>query len=163
MPTSVVFALWLDDMKDVISEYASSLDGKVIIDPSNPLGFDATGQMTRTLPDDQSAGSVVASLLPAGAHYVKAFGTLSADALASNANRKPQRAVLFYATDDDEAATTVERLISAAGFEPFKVGGVSAAGRIEMPGGEPPPVRLGRRIARSRPGTRCINPKELPS
>jgi len=43
--------------------------------------------MIRTLPDDQSAGSVVAALLPAGAHYVKALGTLGADALASAANR----------------------------------------------------------------------------
>jgi 8-hydroxy-5-deazaflavin:NADPH oxidoreductase len=133
---AVVFALWLDDMKDVISEHASLLDGKVVVDPSNPLGFDEKGQMIRTLPDEQSAGSIVASLLPAGAHYVKAFGTLSAEALAGNANRKPQRAVLFYATDDDEAATTVERLIHATGFEPFKVGGVAAAGRIEMPGGD---------------------------
>ena len=132
----IVFALWLDDIRDVISEHASLLDGKVVVDPSNPLGFDATGQMIRTLPDDQSAGSIVASLLPASAHYVKALGTLSAEALAGNANRKPQRAVLFYATDDDDAATTVERLIQAAGFEPFKVGGVAAAVRIEMPGGD---------------------------
>jgi len=114
----VVFALWLDAIKEVIAKDARLLDDKVVVDPSNPLGFDAAGQMTRTLPDDTSAGSIVASLLPAGAHYVKAFGTLSAEALAGNANREPQRAVLFYATDDDEAATTVERLIRAAGFEP---------------------------------------------
>jgi hypothetical protein len=132
----VVLALWLDDSKNVISEYASSLDGKVVVDPSNPLGFDATGQMIRTLPDDQSAGSIVASLLPGGAHYVKAFGTLSADALAASANRTPEKAVLFYATDDDEAASTIERLIEAAGFDPLKVGGVAAAARIEMPGGD---------------------------
>jgi predicted dinucleotide-binding enzyme len=43
--------------------------------------------------------------------------------------------VLFYATDDDTAATTVERLIRAAGFDPVKVGGVADAGRIEAPGG----------------------------
>jgi predicted dinucleotide-binding enzyme len=69
-------------------------------------------------------------------HYVKAFGTLAADTLASAANREPQRAVLFYATDDDAAATTVERLIRAAGFDPLKAGGVADAGRIEMPGGD---------------------------
>jgi predicted dinucleotide-binding enzyme len=44
--------------------------------------------------------------------------------------------VLFYATDDDAAATTVEQLIRAAGFEALKVGGVADAGRIEMPGGD---------------------------
>ena len=123
-------------MKDVIAEHADLLERKVVVDPSNPVGFDANGQIRRTLRDDQSAGSVVASLLPAGAHYVKAFGTLSAEALAGNANRKPQRAVLFYATDDDTAATTIERLIHTAGFEPLKAGGVADAGRIEMPGGD---------------------------
>ena len=111
----VVFALWLDTIKELIAKDARLLDDKVVVDPSNPLGFDASGQIVRTLPDDQSAGSIVASLLPAGAHYVKAFGTLSAEALGSNANRKPQPAVLFYATDDDAAATTVERLIRQPG------------------------------------------------
>jgi predicted dinucleotide-binding enzyme len=133
---AVVFALWLNDMKDVIPAHASLLDGKVVVDPSNPLGFDETGQMIRTLPDDQSAGSIVAGLLPAGAHYVKAFGTLGAEALAGSANREPRRGVLFYATDDDTAGTTIERLIRAAGFDPLKVGGVAAALRIEMPGGD---------------------------
>jgi predicted dinucleotide-binding enzyme len=133
---AVVLALWLDDMREVIPEQARLLDGKVVVDPSNPIRFDATGQSFRTLPDDQSAGSVVASLLPAGAHYVKAFGTLGADALAVSANREPRRAALLYATDDDSAATTVERLIRSAGFDPLKVGGVAAAGRLETPGGD---------------------------
>jgi hypothetical protein len=103
---------------------ARLLENKVVVDPSNPLGFDESGQMIRTLPDGLSAGSVVAALLPAGTHYVKAFGTLAADALASAANRERQQAVLFHATDDDTAATTIERLTRAAGFEPLKAGTV---------------------------------------
>jgi predicted dinucleotide-binding enzyme len=133
---AVVFAVWLDTIKELIAKDGSLLEGKVVVDPSNPLGFDESGQMVRTLPEGQSAGSVVAALLPAGAQYVKAFGTLAADALSSAANREPQRAVLLYATDDDAAATTIERLIHAAGFEPLKAGGVADAGRIEMPGGD---------------------------
>jgi hypothetical protein len=39
--------------------------------------------------------------------------------------------VLFYATDDDQAAAAIERLISAAGFDPVKAGGVNAALSIE--------------------------------
>jgi hypothetical protein len=132
---AVVFAVWLDTTKELIAKDARLLENKVVVDPSNPLGFDENGQMIRTLPEGQSAGSVVDALLPAGAHYAKAFGTLGADALASAANREP-RAVLFYATDDDAAATTIERLIHAAGFEPLKAGGVADAGRIEMPGGD---------------------------
>ena len=132
---AVVFALWLDTIKELIPQYARLLEDKVVVDPSNPLGFDESGRVWRTLPDDQSAASVVAALLPASAHYVKAFGTLGWPALASGANREP-RAVLFYATDDDVAATTIDRLIRAAGFDPLKAGGVADAGRIEGPGGD---------------------------
>jgi predicted dinucleotide-binding enzyme len=132
----VVFAVWLDTIKELTAKDARLLENKVVVDPSNPLGFDENGQMIRTLPDDQSSGSVVAALLPVSAHYVKAFGTLGADALASAPNREPRRAVLFYATDDDVAATAIERLIRAAGFEPLKAGGLADAGRIEMPGGD---------------------------
>jgi predicted dinucleotide-binding enzyme len=132
---TVLLAVWLDTMRELIPTYANLLTGKVVIDPSNPIGFDASGQMMRTLPEGESSGSVVAALLPAGTHYVKAFGTLGADALAASANRDPL-AVLFYATDDDAAEKTIGRLIRAAGFEPWKAGGVASAGRIEAPGGD---------------------------
>ena len=132
----VVLALWLDQIKALVPEQAHLLENKVVVDPSNPIGFDENGQMVRTLPDDQSAGSIVAALLPASAHYVKAFGTLGADSLASSANREPRQVALFYATDDDIAAGTVERLIRAAGFDPVKAGGFADAGRLEGPGGD---------------------------
>jgi 8-hydroxy-5-deazaflavin:NADPH oxidoreductase len=130
----VVLALWLDQIRQLVSEQATALENKIVVDPSNPVAFDENGQMMRTLPDDQSAGSIVASLLPANSHYVKAFGTLSAETLAEAPNRVP-RVALFYATDDDTAATTIERLIHAAGFDAVKAGGVADAGRIEGPSG----------------------------
>lgn len=132
---TVVLALWLDQIRELTREQGAAFEDKVVVDPSNPLGFDESGQMMRTLPDDQSAGSIVASLLPANTHYVKALGTLSAESLAEAANREP-RVALFYATNDDAAATTIERLIRAAGFDPMKAGAASAAARIEMPGGD---------------------------
>jgi predicted dinucleotide-binding enzyme len=130
----VLLATWLDQTKELVPGLVSLLEGKVVVDPSNPIGFE-DGRMIRTLPVGESSGSVVAALLPAGAHYVKAFGTLGADQLATGANHDP-RTVLFYATDDDAAEATAQRLIRAAGFEPLKVGGVSEAGRIEGPDGE---------------------------
>ena len=111
------------------------LENKTVVDPSNPIGFE-NGQLVRTLPADQSAASFVEALLPASARYVKAFGTLGADSLASAANRVPRRATLFYATDDEEAAGTVERLIRAAGFDPLKAGPSADAGRLEGPDGD---------------------------
>lgn len=133
---AVLLALWLDAGKEVISQLGQALAGKVVIDPSNAIGPDGHGGYTNTLPADQSAASVLADLLPAGAHLVKAFGTLGADALGSAANRPSGRAVLFYATDDDDAAETVERLISASGFDPVKAGGLDAAGRLELMRGD---------------------------
>jgi predicted dinucleotide-binding enzyme len=132
----VVLATWLDQTRELLPSLTRLLGGKVVVDPSNPIGFDANGQIFRTLPEGQSSGSVVAGLLPASAHYVKAFGTLGAvEQLATGANHDP-RIVLFYATDDDAAEATAQRLIRAAGFEPLKVGGVSDAGRIEGPDGD---------------------------
>ena len=131
----VVLATWLDQTRELMPTRTGLFENKVVIDPSNPIGFE-NGQLIRTLPAGESSGSVVAGLLPASAHYVKAFGTLGAvEQLAISANRDP-RVVLFYATDDDAAEATAQRLIRAAGFEPLKVGGVSDAGQIEGPDGE---------------------------
>ena len=129
---AVIFAVWFTVLEDLVRQNATHLSGKVVIDPSNPVAMDADGQFSRTLPDGVSAGSVIAGLLPPGAHYVKAFGTVGAEKLASSANRSPDRAVLFYATDDDVAASTAERLISAAGFAAVRAGGLDQAIQIEM-------------------------------
>ena len=63
-----------------------------------------------------------------------AFGSMSADRFESSSNRSPERAVLFYATDDDRAGEEVERLIRTAGFEPVKAGGIEQSGRLEVGG-----------------------------
>jgi hypothetical protein len=132
---TVVLATWLDQTREFLPAEASLLENKIVVDPSNPIGFE-NGQMIRTLPEGQSSGSVVAGMLPASAHYVKAFGSLGAvEQLATSANRDP-RVVLFYATDDDVAEAAGQRLIRAAGFEPLKVGGLADAGRMEGPDGE---------------------------
>ena len=129
---TVIFAVWLDAIKELVGANRAGLVGKVVIDPSNPVAMDADGNFSRTLPDGVSAGSVIAGRLPPAAHFVKAFGTVAADKLAGAANRTPDRAVLFYATDDETAAAEAERLISVSGFAPVKVGGLDQAIRIEM-------------------------------
>jgi 8-hydroxy-5-deazaflavin:NADPH oxidoreductase len=115
----VVLALWLDQLTQLLPAQVSLLENKVVVDLTEPLGFDEHGQMLRALPDDESAGSAVSGPL-----------------LASSANREPHRVALFYAADDDIVAAAVERLIRAAGFDPVKAGGIDAALRIEMPGGD---------------------------
>jgi len=130
----IVLAVYLDVMKSMIPQYSEQLVGKIVVDPSNPVGPDGKGGMMKTIPGDESSGQIVADLLPEGARFVKAFGTLSAESLTSGARRTPERAVQFYATDDADAGEVVARLITADGFDPVKVGGVDQSIRIEVGG-----------------------------
>ena len=63
---------------------------------------------------------------------VKAFGTLGAGSLAATAYQSPEKAVLFYATDDSSVDATVEEFIYDNGFDGVKVGGLDQSIRIEV-------------------------------
>jgi 8-hydroxy-5-deazaflavin:NADPH oxidoreductase len=133
----VVFAVKpFQALQQLLAEHADLLGGKVVVDPSNQYHLGANGEFLRKLPDGQTSASMVAAMLPAGARHVKAFGTLDAASLERNAQRAPRRAVLFYATDDQRAAAVIGRLITAAGFDPVKAGGLKDAGRLELPDGD---------------------------
>jgi predicted dinucleotide-binding enzyme len=128
----LVLAVWLDAFEQLIAQYGERLAGKVIIDPTNPVGPDGNGGYKKVIGEQESSGQLLAGLLPPGARLVKAFGTLSAPSLTAAARQQPERAVLFYAADDDAAGDLVAELIRAAGFEPARVGGLDQSIRIEM-------------------------------
>jgi predicted dinucleotide-binding enzyme len=130
----VILAIYFDAIKQFIATYGEALKKKIVVDPSNPIAPDGKGGFKKTIPADQSSGQLVAALLPEGAKLVKAFGTLSAESLGSAANRSPERAVLFYATDYPEAGKVVAKLIAASGFSPVSVGGIDDSIRIEVGG-----------------------------
>ena len=128
----LVPAVWFDVFKQLITQYGPQLAGKVIIDPTNPVGPDGEGGYRKVIGEQESSGQILAGLLPAGARLVKAFGTLSAGSLSSAARQEPDRAVLFYAADDDTAGDLASGLIRAAGFDPVRVGGLDQSVRLEM-------------------------------
>jgi predicted dinucleotide-binding enzyme len=128
----LVIAVWLDAFKQLIAQYGERLAGKVIVDPTNPVGPDDAGVYRKVIGEQESSGLILAGLLPAGARLVKAFGTLSADTLSAAARQEPERAVQFYAADDEAAGDLVAELIRAGGYEPVRVGGLDQSIRIEM-------------------------------
>jgi predicted dinucleotide-binding enzyme len=130
----VILAIYFDAIKQLVASYHSALAGKVVVDPSNPIAPDGKGGFKKTIPAEQSSGQIISALLPEGAELVKAFGTLGAESLASGANRSPEPATLFYATDYDEAGRVVAKLITASGFSPVSVGGIDKSIRIEVGG-----------------------------
>src|SRR5712671_886643 len=128
----LVIAVWLPDFEQLIAQYGERLAGKVIVDPTNPVGPDSDGNYRKVIGEQESSGQILAGLLPAGARLVKAFGTLSAPTLSATARREPERAVQFYASDDEAAGDLVAELIRVGGYEPVRVGGLDQSIRIEM-------------------------------
>ncbi|OOV20487.1 NADPH-dependent F420 reductase [Flavobacterium sp. LM4] len=128
----VVLAIYFDPIKDFFKTYSTELQGKIIVDPSNPIGLDENGGFKKIIGENESAGQILSTLLPSGARLAKALGTLGAASLASASFQAPEKAVEFYATDDNSIDTEVEDLIRDNGFEPFKVGSLDKSIRIEV-------------------------------
>ena len=145
----LVFAVWLDAFQQLIAQYGDRLAGKVIVDPTNPVGPDGAGGYKKVIGEQESSGQILAGLLPAGTRLVKAFGTLSAPTLSAAARQEPERAVQFYASDDDAAGDLVADLIRTGGYEPVRVGGLDQSIRIEMFGDLHEYGALGRVVTKS--------------
>jgi 8-hydroxy-5-deazaflavin:NADPH oxidoreductase len=98
-----------------------ALAGKIVIDTTNQFGR-VDGHFGVLDLDGKSAAETNAAKVP-GARWVKAFNTLTAEFQASSSGRTgADRVVMFYATDDDDTAATIETLINDAGFDPVRTG-----------------------------------------
>ncbi|MES2773870.1 MAG: NAD(P)-binding domain-containing protein [Bacteroidota bacterium] len=128
----IVLSIWFDGIKEFFKSYAAELVGKIIIDPSNPIAPDEQGGFKKIIDQDQSAGQILSALLPANAKLAKALGTLGAASLETAAFLQPEKAVEFYATDDEAINDKVEDLIRDNGFEPVRIGGLDQSIRIEV-------------------------------
>jgi len=128
----IVLTIWFDGIKEFFKTYATELKGKIIVDPSNPIAPDEKGGFKKIIDKDQSSGQILAALLPKGAKFAKALGTLGAASLASAAFQQPEKAVEFYATDDTSIEEQIEELIRDNGFEPVHIGGIDQSIRIEV-------------------------------
>ncbi|HET7002727.1 MAG TPA: NAD(P)-binding domain-containing protein, partial [Puia sp.] len=106
----IVLATWYDAIKELFHTYANELQGKIIIDPSNPIAPDDKGGFKKIIGENQSAGEILSSLLPKNAKLVKALGTLAAASLAGAAFQDPAK-VLFYASDAMDVRSVIEELI----------------------------------------------------
>ena len=105
-----------------------SLNGKVVIDISNPLTADYMGL---TLGFNTSASEEIAKALPE-AQVVKAFNTLFAQVLAEGANfGNGQTASVFVASDSEPAKQAATTLAQSMGFAAVDAGGLKNARYLE--------------------------------
>jgi hypothetical protein len=128
----VVLAIWFNAIQELLGTYATALQGKIIVDPSNPIAPDEKGGFKKIIGEKESAGQIIATLLPKGAKLAKVLGTLGAASLSNAAFQQPEQAVLFYATDDTSINATIESLIQDNGFAPLRAGGIDQSIRIEV-------------------------------
>lgn len=124
----------------------NELSGKMIIDVSNPIAPDGNGGFKKIIGENESAGQIIAQLIPSDAIFVKAFGTLGAGSLESDAFSEPDRKTLFYASDSVNSQSKIEKLITASGFDPLHVGGINQSIRIEVFGDLHEFGRLGKTV-----------------
>ena len=104
------------------------LNGKVVIDITNPLTPDYMGL---TLGHTTSAVEEIASAIP-GAEVVKAFNTVFAQVLADGADFGDGQTVsVFVASDSERAKQTAIALAQSMGFATVDAGGLKNARYLE--------------------------------
>jgi len=122
----VVLALWYPGTTDFARDHATELDGRIVVDISNPL--DDSWIRLQTDPSTSSA-ELLAEQLP-GSRIVKAFNTTHAPALAEGQIDELDLDVLL-ASDDDAAKTQVGDLVKAAEMRPIDAGRLDNARLLE--------------------------------
>lgn len=104
------------------------LQGKVVIDITNPLTADYMGL---TLGHSSSAAEEIARAVP-GAEVVKGFNTVFAQVLSDGADFGDGRKVtVFVASDSARAKQTATALAQSMGFEVVDAGGLKNARYLE--------------------------------
>jgi predicted dinucleotide-binding enzyme len=122
----IILAVPYGSAAGVVTDFGDALDGKVIIDITNPVTPDMSGLVT---PHGSSGAQEIAKGAPAGAHVVKAFNTIFGHVLA-----KGGRLDAFIAADDPEAKARVSTFIESLGLRPLDVGGLHMAATLEALG-----------------------------
>ena len=122
----VVLAVWYQAVPDVLARYGDQLDGRVVVDITNPVDPETYAPLT------VEAGSVaqeIAATVP-GARVVKAFNTTFAGTLAEGQVAGTPLDV-FLASDDEGAKATVSQLATDGGLRAIDVGPLALAHQLE--------------------------------
>lgn len=125
----VVLALWYPVTREVVERYGDALDGKVVVDISNPVN---TETFERIVPDAGSGAQEVAAAVP-GARVVKAFNTTFAGTVAAG-EVSGQPLDVLLAADDEEAKQTVASVAEDGGLRAVDAGPLERARELEAAG-----------------------------
>jgi predicted dinucleotide-binding enzyme len=125
----VVLAIPYPAIDAVLGEYRDQLDGKVVVDITNPVDFDS---FTPVKVDAGSAAQEVAQKAP-GAKVVKAFNTTFAGTLVDG-EVSGQPLDVLIASDDEDAKRTVRQLVEDGNLRAVDAGPLARAHELEAVG-----------------------------
>jgi predicted dinucleotide-binding enzyme len=129
----VVLAVPFEAVGEVVDRMPR-LDGRVVIDVTNPYRRNAQGELVRMTASQVSAASTIARRL-SQARVVKAYSHVPSPALLPGAQRQDGLPLaVFLAGDDRAAKQVVGELVNDSGFAPIDVGGLDRAVDIEAGG-----------------------------
>lgn len=123
----VVLAVPFTAAESVSRELAPLVEGKIVVDVSNPAKPDWSGPL---FAGNGSAAEQLARWLPT-ARVVKAFNTIFASNLGRGGHLEGQALDAYLAGDDGAAKALVAELALALGFRPVDVGPLTAARLLE--------------------------------
>lgn len=109
---------------------AGDLTGKIVVDISNPITPD---YKALTVGHTTSAAEEIQKLVP-GAKVVKAFNTIFAQLLPTDAREGRDPVQVFIAGDDDAAKKAISDLVAKVGFQPVEAGPLTNARYLEPVG-----------------------------
>jgi predicted dinucleotide-binding enzyme len=124
----VVLAVRGASAVELASSLAGELDGKVLVDLTNPLDF-SSGRPELFVGTTDSLGEQVQRAVP-GARVVKAYNTVG-NPLMVDPDLPGGPPTMFVAGNDADAKATVGELLRATGWDVADLGGIEASRWLE--------------------------------
>ena len=126
----VVLAVPYPALAEIVANYGEQLEGKVVVDITNPLNFETFDSLV--VPEGSSAAAELQKQLP-GARVLKAFNTNFAATLASGKVGENATTVLV-AGDDADAKSQLVSAVVAGGLKAIDAGSLKRAHELEALG-----------------------------
>ena len=123
----VILAIPHPALADVVATYADQLDGRIVVDLTNPVDFATFDSLV--VPAGSSQAEELAKVIP-GATWLKAFNTNFASTLATG-SVGGEKTVVLIAGDDADAKATLAGIVEAGGVKAVDAGSLKRARELE--------------------------------
>jgi predicted dinucleotide-binding enzyme len=125
----VILAVNWVDVETVVTKYRSNLEGKILIDATNPMLKD----LSFVNIGETGASELIAALIP-GTIIVKAFNSLVGTWISGDPKVETGRKVVFVSGDHAPSNLIVSEIITKMGFFPLLLGSLYIGGLVQQAG-----------------------------